>query len=103
MSFRCGCLSGVEVVECTSMFDGEATVLCIPSIKSLVRDDEAVDEAPSDPSVLSVLCILLSRSDRRREGVEKFSSFILLRGILIALLPGGYSRSVIVFSFSRGG
>lgn len=82
------------------MCEGEATVLCMFSIASLVREDEAVEEAPSEPSVLSVLCILLSRSDRRRVGVEKFSSFTLLSGILMALLPGGCSRSVMVFTFN---
>lgn len=79
--------------------EGEAIVLCAPNIMSLVREDEAVEEAPSDPSVLSVLCILLSRSDRRHEGVEKFSSFILLRGILMARLPGRCSRSAMLIRF----
>lgn len=81
------------------MYDGEAMVLCVLSMTSLVREEEAVEEAPSDPSVLSVLCIRLSRSESRREGVEKFSSFILLSGILMALLPGRCSRSAILFTF----
>lgn len=73
-------------------------VLCALSMISLVLEEEAVEEEPSEePSVLSVLCILVSRSDRRREGVVKFSSFVLLRGILMARLPGGYAWSVMVF------
>lgn len=64
LSLRCNCLSGVDMEDFVSMFEGEATVLCMFSIASLVREDEAVEEAPSEPSVLSVLCILLSRSDR---------------------------------------
>lgn len=88
LSLRSVCRSGVYVEECILVCEGEAIVFWMLRTASRVREEEAVDEVPSEPSVLSVLLILLSRSGRRRGGVEKFSSFILLSGILMALLPG---------------
>ena len=74
---NCSCW-GVEsaVGACVFVLAGEAIVFCVLRraflVLALVDEAEREEGAPSEfePSVLSVLVILVSRLDRPREGVE---------------------------------